>query len=74
MPVQKSCALVLELTETLLMEPDYPGDNETGHAVILHTVNNGNVTVIPEFQSWMLLPILVGTTVIVAFVKKRYVQ
>ncbi len=58
----------IELSETILMEP------ETGHPEISHTVNNGNVTVIPEFQSWMFLPVLVVTTIIVVFLKSRHFQ
>jgi hypothetical protein len=58
----------ISLNATSLMEP------ETGHPEIPHNVLNGNVSVIPEFQSWMVLPVFTGATVTAVFLKKRYVQ
>jgi hypothetical protein len=54
----------ITLTETVLKEP------EQGHPEISHTVNNGEVTVIPEFQPWMILPIVLTATAIITLMKK----
>ncbi|MBN1618452.1 hypothetical protein JW887_03865 [Candidatus Dojkabacteria bacterium] len=41
-----------------------------GELVIEHTVNDGQVIVIPEFQTWMLVPIFLMVSVIVVLTKK----
>jgi len=55
----------ITLTETVLKEP------ETGHPEIPHDVNNGEVTVIPEFQPWMILPFVLTATAVIILMKKH---
>ena len=55
----------ITLTETVLKEP------EQEHPEISHNVNNGEVLVIPEFQPWMILPIVLTATAIIILMKKR---
>lgn len=56
----------ITLTETVLKEPG------TGHPEILHNVINGEVTVIPEFQPWIILPFVLTATAIIILMKKHY--
>ncbi len=55
----------ITLTETVLKEPG------TGHPEIPHNVNNGEVIVIPEFQLWMILPVVLTATAIIILMKKH---
>jgi len=55
----------ITLTETVLKEP------ETGHLEISHNVSNGEVTVIPEFQPWMILPFVLIATAVIILMKKH---
>lgn len=55
----------ITLTETVLKEPG------TGHPEISHSVINGEVIVIPEFQPWIILPFVLTATAII-MMKKHY--
>jgi hypothetical protein len=56
----------IDLTETELHQPG-AGNPEIQHATI-----GGQVTVIPEFQEWLLLPIIFAVTVLVALTRKQF--
>ena len=56
----------ITLTETVLKEPG------AGHPEISHDVDNGEVTVIPEFQPWIILPFVLAATAVIILMKKRF--
>jgi hypothetical protein len=55
----------ITLTETVLKEPGI------GHPEISHEANEGEVTVIPEFQTWMILTFVLTATAAIILMKKR---
>lgn len=55
----------INLTETVLKEPG------TGHPEISHDVTAGEVTVIPEFQPWMILTFILTATAVIMLMKKQ---
>lgn len=60
----------ITLSDTALWLP--LSKNYTGHPLIPHTVDNGQVIVLPEFSSWALLTIAIAATVpTVILAKKR---
>jgi len=55
------------LNETELLEPG------SGHPQINCTINNGQITIVPEFTSWSFLGIAFAATVLTAIlIKKRF--
>ena len=44
----------------------------TGEPLIAHNLNDGEVIVIPEFQTWMFAPILLFITIFMVFIKKLF--
>jgi len=57
-----TCAIMLE---------DIVLNGFTGDLVIEHTVNDGQVIVIPEFQTWMFVPIFLIISIIMVLTKMR---
>ena len=55
----------ITLTETVLKEPG------TGHPEISHDVTDGEVTVIPEFQPWMILTFVLTATAVIILMKRH---
>jgi len=55
----------ITLNETELLQP------ESGHPQINCTINNGHITVVPEFPSWLFLTFTFAATMLAAILAKK---